>query len=153
MVLHNALFGGSGPGGAAFHVAPNTSATLLNNVLVAGVGGVAISLQWIVTKPAQLTLFGNDLWGAGTLISGGTQLTTVEAVNACAEPFCLAAGDNFSADPGFVDVANEDLHVGGGSPLWGAGVDPTPWFGAALTDGDGDEWPGTAGWDVGVDTE
>ena len=92
----------------------------------------------------------NDLYGCSPLYRGAdgpTSCGTVADMETylAGQPEPVPAAGNREEDPGFVDAAAHDYHLGGASPLWDQGLDLSAWF-----SGDRDGAPRTAPWSMGA---
>jgi len=127
---------------------------LLNNVIDGGDLADAVGIE--VGGAAAITLLNNDVWSepsANLLDDGTVVITTVAGLDACTWNGCFSAGDNLSANPGFVDRANDDFHITIASPCYEAGIDPHPWWDDIFVDIDIDLElrPAESTWEIGID--
>jgi parallel beta-helix repeat protein len=107
-----------------------STVVLTDTILVGHEAGLVVMEGSTATLEA--TLWGSGAWANGADWAGvGT--VSVGALNVW-------------GDPGFVDPANGDYHIGAGSQAIDAGV-----ASSALTDADGDPRPAGAGPDIGAD--
>jgi hypothetical protein len=105
---------------------------------------------------------------------GGFCALDIDDVNACAaDGWCAGVGGNLAAAPAFVDPASDDYHLLATSALIDRGYDPIAGdglagldratgplgamslftAGLAAVDGDGDQRPLGARWDIGIDEQ
>lgn len=145
-------------------------AKIVNNTIADNVGTLAATplpqVRLSSYNAAPVELSNNVIVGTGRpLVDCSGSLTPAPLANAffrrdggpthagtCASP--VGTGGNIGANPGFVDEARADYHLGAGSPLIDAGTASS----AAVDDVDGDSRPldgpdpdATAQWDIGFD--
>jgi uncharacterized repeat protein (TIGR01451 family) len=126
-LLHNTIARNTGGDGSGVHVASNSTAELVNTILVGQRIGVYASSS--SSADMEGTLWGSGTW-ANTMDRAGPITHT----------------DDQTGDPAFVDPDNGDYHIGVGSAAIDAGVDA-----GVSTDIDGEPRPAGAGFDIGAD--
>jgi uncharacterized repeat protein (TIGR01451 family) len=129
-LLHNTIARNVGGNGSGIHVSGDSSAALLNTILVSQTVGINVAAGSSATL--QASLWGTGTWANGTDWAGQGSIVTGTI--------------NIWDYPAFVDPDMGDYHIGADSAATDSGVNA-----GVAADIDGEARPAGAGYDIGAD--